>query len=220
MGKITPIRYHLALVLKSLHFPLTYPSINDSLKKRGYTLTESSLRLVPSVPLGARSYLSGRIATKEECYVDIDADRKFIATEGRNTKKVIETFNDLVNMSKEDFNVSGEEFDYCELIASFSAPAIKNSMESIKKTLKNELYVQVSKILKSEVSPYTVTFAPSKGMPSDKIWFHIKIEPEVTMPKKAYDISVIYRHEDKNDVLSFTSEVESKILEIINLIEG
>jgi len=219
MSKITPIRYQLALVLKSLHFPLTYPSINDSLKKRGYTPTESSLRL-PSVPMGARSYLSGRIAAKEECYVDIDAGRKFIATEGRNTKKVIETFNDLVNMAAEDFNVSEEEFDYCELIASFSAPAIKNSMESIKKTLKNGLYVQASKILKSEVSPYTVTFVPSKGMPSDKIWFHIEIEPEVAMPKKAYNISVMYRHEDKNDVLSFTNEVESKILEIINLIEG
>jgi hypothetical protein len=214
---ISPISYRISAVLKSLYFPISYPTVFDSLKKRGYTLLP--IPFLPSVPVGARAYIGGRIASKKECYVDIDPNRKIVGCEGRSIDDVIEIAKELVDMTMKDFGARKEDTDYYELIANLDVASTKGSRAKIEKALKSEFYTKISAVLKENMSPYAITVVLSQKSPSDRVWFDITIKPDLIKSNNGYNIGVVYRHDNGDNVLSFAKELNSKILEVIRLIE-
>lgn len=216
---IEPQRYRLALVLKSLFFPLTYPEITTSLEELGYTITLP--KQLPMAP-GARAYVGGRIANKEGCFVDIDPNSKIVASEGIDIYKVIGAFEELQVMITNDFGVDlNNEIVFVELTADVSVIDGTNPLQSFQALFKDFApLVDFSDILKREVSPFGLRLAP-KDVPSTAIdWFEIRIEPRVTQPSKAYYVGVVYRKEDAGEVISFTRKLNETIGHLFKILEG
>jgi hypothetical protein len=168
--------------------------------------------------MGGRVYIGGRIASKGECYVDIDPDRKIVGSEGRNVESVIEIVKELEDMITKNFSVRMEEFDYYELVSYLNVTSDKDPMASIRKTFKTECYSKISEVLKQEVSPFVISIAPVDSLPSNKKWFDLTIRPDV-ISKNVYNIAIVYRHENRDDVLSFAKKIDFMISELIKIIE-
>jgi hypothetical protein len=215
--KIEPQNYRLALVLETLFFPLTYPDLINSLRKRGFQI-EGPL---PSIS-GARAYLGGRLATKDGCMVDIDPDRKILANDGSNFEDVMKIHQELIVMAAEDFKVDlDKETDYLEMIASVTVRSGKSPLKEIQDFFKGLKGMEkFSEILGKDVTLYNLRITPKEALPGGKSWLDITIEPRVTMPESVYFVNVVYRNKDRSDVLRFSSEINMRILRLIQSIEG
>lgn len=215
--EIRPQRYRLALVLRTLFFPFTYPDVSEALKKRGYIVPP-----LPPLPRGPRIYISGHIAKKDDCTVSMDDSRKLIASEGSSIESVIKTLRELMVIAKEDFYVDlAEEADYLELTADLVVVSEKNPMESIGKIFKESKFMRrINEILNLDSSIFTFGIAPKGGTPANKNWLDIRLEPRITMPTRGYDIRIVYRDSDVSKVLKFAGEVNLKIEELIKEMEA
>jgi len=214
--EIRPQRYRLALVLRTLFFPFTYPDVAESLKKRGYIIPP-----LPPLPRGPRIYIGGRIAMKDDCTVDIDDSRKLIACEGSSIQTTLNTFKELVVAAKEDFYVDlDKETDYLELLADIVVVTEKNPMESIERVFEENNYLKrANEILNIDSSIYTFGVAIKGGNPASKKWLDIRFEPRITMPTRGYDVHIVYRDSDISKVLEFASRVNLNIEELIKQME-
>jgi hypothetical protein len=77
-----------------------------------------------------------------------------------------------------------------------------------------------SEILGKDVTLYNLRITPKEALPGGKSWLDITIEPRVTMPESVYFVNVVYRNKDRSDVLRFSSEINMRILRLIQSIEG
>jgi hypothetical protein len=214
--KIEPQNYRLALVLQTVFFPFTYPDLFNSLRSRGFKIEG------PIIPVsGPRSYLGGPIATKDGCTVDIDPDRKILANDGSNFEDVMKVHQELIAMAAEDFKVAlDKETDYLEMIASVIVRSGKSPLKEIQDFFKGfKRMEKFSEILGKDVTFYSLRITPKETLPSGKHWLDITIEPRVTMPESVYFVNVVYRNEDRSDVLRFSSEINTWILKLIQSIE-
>jgi len=177
---------------------------------------------MPLLPRGPRTYIGGHIAMKDNCTVDIDDGRKLIASEGSSIESTLNTFKELMVAAKEDFYVDlDKETDYVELVADIVVVTEKNPMESIGRAFEENKYVKrINEILNIDSSIFTFGVSPKGGNPASKNWSDIRLEPRITMPTRGYDVHVVYRDSNINNVLEFTSKVNSKIKELIKEMEG
>lgn len=211
---IKPQKFRIALVLNSLFFPFTFPDFIDSLRKRGYAIPT----LPQSIPSGQKAYLGGYVAAKEDCVVELNPDKQLLAVEGfpGNNIKII---RELMSIAVDDFYVNlEEELDYTELSSHYLIKSDNNPLESIRK-LKCESFDKFNKVLDAETAPYSVSIVPNGLSPNNKNWFDIRIEPRFTMPTHSYNIDVVYRNENYENVLSFSEVVNSKVYSLIEIIE-
>jgi hypothetical protein len=214
--EIKPQKYRVAAVFRTFFFPFTYPELIDSLKKRGYGVPPSPR----PVPTGPRVYVGGHIATKEGCTVDVNIDRKIIASEGNSIERVIKSIEELMDIAKKDFQLNLEEdIDYLELISDIIIESDTNPVENIERFM-GDKYSVFNEIMGIETSPYSIKIVPKGFPPASKKWFDITIGPRVTRPDREYYVSIIYRDANIDNVLTFIREVNSKILSLIRKMGG
>ncbi|MDI6810407.1 MAG: hypothetical protein QMD80_01785 [archaeon] len=212
--EIKPQKYRLAVVFRTVFFPFTYPELIDSVKKRGYGVPPSP-RPIPS---GPRIYAGGHIATKEGCTVEVKDERQLIASEGTQVEDVIKSFNDVMDISREDFHVDLErDVHYFELTSELIVKSDESPIENIERFM-GDRYKVFDEIMGNESSAYTIRIVPKGLIPSHKIWFDITIEPRVTMAEREYYVNIVYRDEKIDNVLTFARDVNSKILSLISKI--
>jgi hypothetical protein len=212
--EIKPLRYRLSGVLCTVFFPFTHPEVIDSLKKRGYNVFPSP-RLIP---VGQRVYVGGHIATKKGCTVEINDDRELISIEGSQIENVIQSFEEIMDMAKEDFQLDLEnDVNYIELITEIKVKSDGNPIEKIDKFI-GDRYRIFDEIMGIDTSGFSIRIVPKGFRPSDKEWFDITIEPRLTMAEREFFIKIVYRNENIENVLLFTRDVNSKILSLISKI--
>ncbi|RLJ01869.1 MAG: hypothetical protein DRP08_05050 [Candidatus Aenigmatarchaeota archaeon] len=215
--EILPQKYRLALVFRQIFFPFTYPDFLDSLKAKNFDIIPKDLPLFS----GPRAYVSGLIAKKQNCIVHLDADKKFLATEGRSVNDVIKVYAQLVKIAEENFKVKKEDIEYLETISDLVIKSTKNPLLQIHKILQTtQVIKKFCDILGIEVSLYALRITPKEAYPGDKNWFDIAIEPRITKPEDEYYVQVIYRNEDTNKALEFLNQVNERIIRLIQIIEG
>lgn len=215
MVKIKPQKYRFSIVFNTVFFPFTYPEVIDSLKSRGYSVPPPPR----PVPTGARVYVGGHIATKNGCIIDVDQERKIIAGEGSQSDDLLKSVEDLIDITEEDFRLNLErDVDYIELISDIIVKGNKSPIKTIERFGNN--YKSFDEIMAMETSPYSISIVPRGILPHSKKWFDIRIEPRLTMPDNVYYIHAVYRDDNIRGVLAFTGEVNSKLLSLIEKLEG
>lgn len=129
---------------------------------------------------------------------------------------------ELIAMVAEDFKVDlDKETDYLEMIASVIVRSGKSPLKEIQDFFKGFKGMEkFSEILGKDVTLYSLRITPKETLPSGKYWLDITIEPRVTMPESVYFVNVVYRNEDRSDVLRFSSKINTWILKLIQSIEG
>lgn len=216
--KVEPQRYRLSFVLSSVFFPLTEPDFSDILKEKGYTLGRT---VPPLFPAGERAYITGRIAIKDNCVVDVDADRKLVASEGRSSKKVIDVMEELMSITRRNFRVNfKKELRYLELIANLIITSEKNPLRIMTKFSKERASLKgFDEILGTKTSFYGISIVPEGLLPNSPKWFDIRISPHVTAFSRKYYVSVVFRDKEVEKVLDFSRQVDTKMMKLVKEIE-
>lgn len=216
--KVVPQKYSLSFRLTSVFFPLTEPDFSDLLKEKGYTIG----RTVPPIFLsGQRAYLSGRIATKDDCVIDVDADRKLVVCEGRSPGKVADVIEELMSVTRRKFRVNfKKELQYVEAIVFVIVTSEKNPLRSVTKFFKEGVSLEgFDEVLGTNTSLFTIAIVPKDVPPNSEKWFDIRIAPHVTAFSREYYVSVVFRDNETKKVLDFTRQIDTTIMNLIKEIE-
>jgi len=216
---IKPQKYRLAFVFNTLYYPFTYPEIIESLKARKYAINAGA----PPEPFmnGARNYVSGYIASKLGCFVEVNNDRKLMAVEGTSANNVVAIAEEIIDLSITDFRLSVPiDIDYSELVGAVVVTDSGNPMAAIKR-FAGDQYSAFDEILGAESAGYSIRIVPKNDLPGDKSWFDISITPRLSTADREYYIEVVYRKENNvDDVLAFAAQIEAKVSAIIDTIRG
>ncbi len=217
--KIVPQKYRIAFVLNTLYYPFTYPEILKSLKSRGYAILASA----PPKPFlnGARNYVSGYIASKSGCFIELNDDRKIIAVEADSIDHIVSSAKDIIDLSMADFQLSmAEDMDYVELFSAAVVSDSGNPAEAIRR-FSGDQYSKFDEIMGVESSGYSIRIVPRNSLPVNKDWFDISITPRFSTADREYYVEVVFRREKNiDDVLDFTAQLETKMSAIIGKIGG
>lgn len=214
--KIVPQKYRVAFKFNTLYYPFTYPEILNSLASRKYAL------LIPPQPIksGARIYISGHVATKSGCFIELNEAKKIVAFESTAVDSAVTSFNDIVDLSKFDFKLNlSEELDYCELsgavIVSNGDPA------NIIKNFSEDQYHVFDEILGFETACGLIRIIPKNGAQTDRKWFDITIAQKIPSVDKSYYVEFVFRNgNDFESIVNFISKLDIKICAIINKLGG
>jgi len=212
---LTPLKYRISYVFNSIIFPLTYPEIMGSLKKRKYAIPNISA----PIKSGPRSYLEGVIASKSNCHIRLDSKRQLLATEGNTVRNVLIIFKELQDVLENDFQMTSEDIHFSELIAELIVRSDKSPIKSVG-GFASDVFSTFSDIMDAETSTYSVRIVPKDQRPSDKNWFDIRIDPRPTMPDREYYVNAVYRSDDLDRITTFANGFDSKIISLIHKIEG
>jgi hypothetical protein len=214
--KIVPQKYRVAFKFNTLYYPFTYPEILNSLASRKYAI------LAPPQPIksGARIYISGHIATKSGCFIELNEAKKIIACESTSVDSAVASVNDIVDLSKTDFKLNiSEELDYCELSGAVVV-SDSNPIDIIKKFSENQYQVS-DEILGAETASGSIRIIPKNGVQTDRKWFDITIAQKIPSASKSYYVEFVFRNaNDFKSVADFISKLDAMIFEIINKIGG
>jgi len=208
------IRAHIAIVLRTLHFPLYHPLVFDSLRKRGFEISFSP----PPAPLGLKLYPGGEVARKGMCSVFLNPDKKIIACESTSLNEAINASKEVLEMCKEDFNVGEQEFDYYETILKYIAKPMKPPLEIIRGREWGTLYDKVSEVLGMKLYPYVISFVPAESTPKDVEWLDVRFYPDPAI-LDVFTVEVVYRSKRIENVFSFIEQAEDNIQRIIRILE-
>jgi hypothetical protein len=212
---LIPQRYRISSAFNRIIFPLTYPEIVESLKKRKYGMPSLSA----PTQTGSRVYLEGVIAFKNNCHIHLDSNRRLLAAEGNSARNVLTVFKELMDVVENDFNLSSEDLHFSELIAELIVRSDESPINTIG-MFANDVFGEFSDIMGAETSTYSIRIVPKGQRPFDKNWFDIRIDPRPTMPDRDYYINAVYRAEDVDRITAFVQDFDSKIISLIRKIEG
>jgi hypothetical protein len=216
--KVVPQKYRLVFRLSSIFFPLTEPDFSDLLKEKGYTVGHT---VPPIFPAGQRAYLSGRIATRDDCVVEVDADRKLIVCEGRSPREVADVIEELMLIARKKFHVNfRRELRYVELVAHLIVTSEKNPLRSVTDFFKKCVSLKrFDKVLGTNTSLLTVAIVPEGVPPNSNKWFDIGITPHFTASSREYYVSVVFRDQETKKALDFTRQINTMIMNLVKEIE-
>ncbi|VVB69567.1 Uncharacterised protein [uncultured archaeon] len=216
---LNPQKYRVAFVFNTLYYPFTYPEILNSLVARKYAIIAGP----PPRPVlsGARIYVSGFVASKPGCFIELDDSRKIIATEGSSIDSVLASARDIVDISMADFRLNlPEGIDYTELIGAVVVPDSRNPTAMVGK-FSGEQYNAFNEILGTETAGYSIRIVPKDRLSMEKNWFDISITPRFSTADREYYVEVVFRREKNiDDVLDFTAQLETKLFAIMDKIRG
>jgi len=198
-------------------FPIDFRELRFALAKNGYELSSVSGR-IPSPP--ARIGFGGEVARKRETTVVVETDSGEIGVISRSLREATESFEELANVIKSELGVSLHEnvrFYWC--FVHYKVDTGRIPCNEIAKTENNDYIARFSKILKEDVSSFSVRLQPKNANPNQESWFDIAIEPDV-MNDKLYHIGVVFRSPDRNKTKTFVKDLENNLLKLIGVIEA
>ncbi len=220
MIKLRREHYRLALVLKSLFFPFTCHETINALVKKGYVI--APIPLMPHPPPGTRAYVSGRIARKGGCEVEVDDHRKIVACEGGSAETVVKTLKELISVAKEDLFVDIDgEIDYLELIATYVVTAGKSPIDTIARAFDDSAYLKrIRSELGINASVFQFTLNLKEYRPGSRDWLDIKVSPSLILPDHDYDVQLVYRGRNADSVFEFATTLSLVVEKLISIIES
>jgi len=200
--KIRIERFVFSVRLRGLFFPLGFSDIAQLLDKAGFTLIRP-LRERPSLPSGAQLVVAGRIAEKGDLKLNVDPDRGVINIEGKSIQEVLTEFDGIEKLALEEFGVNFNiERRFYETIGDLTILADKDPIETISKIYSDsKVFSAFKTILKEDSGNYGVRLVRKGQFPDQEEWWEYRIEPLVAKSRNTYYSNVIYRSEDKANVV-------------------
>lgn len=215
--KLILLKFRISTKLNYVLFPIDGRELIEATKKIGYRVPQ-----VPPAPdMRVTIAISGNFAQKGETILDGSADRCVLGATAKSYDQAIAAFDELSSLILNDFNVNIEkEARFYEIMADFQFNSISSPLKAISGIFKRNQFVSsIAKILKQNISMFTLRFVTEGKVPNQEEWLDITIEPSVMIPNQRYNVAVIFRSKDKSIVYEFGRELESRVLDIIKAIE-
>lgn len=214
--------------LKRILFPIDIRELIGILPSLGYTVLPQVLQALPGPGMIEITHMtaSGPIARKGNLIVDINSDKGFIGVGSSSAPGIkisiadIESaFNEIERAVCDNFDINqNTDIWFYEMLAKFDCE-VKNNILKNKFTNKT-LLTRLGNIIGKEVTLYGIRLVPSGAVPNQEEWFDITIQPHIYRPNKIYQISVIYRSPDRNDVLTKFKNLETTLSKIIEELQA
>jgi hypothetical protein len=204
------------LRLKCVLFPLDFIELRNALAKNGYEL--APVRNIPSPPI--RVSFFGEIARKGEITVNIETESGEIEVVGRSLLGAKDSFEEFAEIIKSELGIglhSDVRFYSCSVhykIHTGRIPRIEISKAE------NQDYIdQLGRVLREDVSLFSIRLTPKEAVPNAENWFDISIEPDI-VDDTLYHVGVIFRSSDRERTEKFVKNLENNILKLIKVIEA
>jgi len=212
--KVVSILY--GLCLDTQLYPILSSELFDALQKLGY---EISSNVPPYLPVGRISG-KGDIAHKGKIVVRINSDSQQLLVVGPSIKDVKDHFNEILNMFLEDYNFDlAKRLNHYMYTGEYIYYTDKSAYQTLSGKFELSRSDRVSEIIGDEVSLYALNLAGSDLRVNSKNWYDIHIRPSYERDD-AYIIKVVYRNESKDKTDEYLANIEDRIIELINYVEG
>jgi len=213
---IKPIRIRLSLRTDYIFNPIDSDEFAKAIERNGFNLMN------PPQTMGQiRLEMPGQLAEKENNNIILDTNRQILAVDGDNPDKIIEIFNEIENIIKNELHIDfSESIKFYEIIVDYQIQTQNNPREIIENAKKEDKLSELfSSILGQEVTPFTLRYA-SKGISPDSAnYIDFRIEPFVRRANKIYTFNLVSRSEDGNEVKSLLQSITDKMEKIVACIE-
>lgn len=213
-------KFLFSVRLRGIFFPLGFSDIVQLVDHSGFTLV-GPLRERPSLPSGAQLVVGGRIAEKGDLKLNVDPDRGVINIEGKSIEEVISEFDGIEELALKEFAVNfNKERRFYETIGDLTILADKDPIETVSKLYSDSKMLSAfSTILKEEMRNYGVRLVRKGQAPDQEEWGEYRIEPLVAKSRSGYYSNVIYRSEDKSNVVRVAREMVERVGQLITTME-
>lgn len=216
-------RFHFSVRLSSIFFPIELAELLPILEEAGYTIRKELVERMPDVPLGAKVVIGGPMAEKRDAgqTFRVETERSVIAIAGQDINGIIEDFSNIERLIKDKLNLVLEEKAlFYEFIAEGSANTGSDPTKVIAKLLDDSrLQSEISKILGFSVTNFGVRFVEQNRYVTGAQWSDFRIEPLVPKPDTSYHINVIYRHQERANVVKAAQSLRETIEKLLFAIE-
>ena len=213
-------RLRIATVLKFIIFPLTAPDVIEALRKRDYIIRAPPLP--PHPPRGGLSYISGPIAEKEGCVVDVNSEKGFVGIEGVSLNSIRKVYDEILGILNIDLAVDlDKSHRYSEVISEMIVRSKRSPIEVFSRIFQDTtLLKEVKQAVKDEVALYSLRLFPRGQVANSDEWFDITIEPNVIRPHLEYHTWLVYRSPNRAKVEEFFFERQNALItRLISVLE-
>jgi hypothetical protein len=214
---IVPQEFKCTVRLKYVFFPIDLRDIRDILAKNGYELT--SIRgPIPGRPL--RVMFGGDVARKGEVTIDIDTSESLVGVYGKSNKKVLEAFEQLLNIVKQEVDIDlHSNVWFYEIAAHYQVKTGSSPILNLSKiTADNPYFSKFSDILKQETSSFSLRLSPKNQLPNSENWFDVSIEQDILLAD-VYHVGVVFRNSRKQIVENFGLALDDTVIKLIKVVE-
>lgn len=215
--KLTYARLAIMTRYNTLFCPFDLRDFCRALVKQGYVLTDEAMK----IPFGAVVRRPTKVGNRGEFAIIIAADGNAIVLEGPSPSLTLEETKKIDSMLRADL-----DFDQADLIAyrEFSVQLAVKSKENAVATWRNHLveapiFVQLSEVFGQPVSPYSISFGPVDGDPTQSEWYDMRIGPLIRPGLDHLLIEAVYRHQESSKVLEFVGRFENIVKDTLTAIE-
>ena len=175
-----------------------------TLRGAGYELTQR----LPPPKFRAIIGGVGPIAQKQNVIVDINTEARVIGVVSPSIEDAIREFNLIEELFKKDLMLELKPHFYEVL---FEAEIYtKNNPIKILNTIGENLGItsKLSKLIKNlNLSLWGIRLCKKFGSPDDADWYEIEIIPSINRSTKAYYTSIVYRKQNRDDVIKFSKNL-------------
>jgi len=208
------VRY--GVQLSHLIFPLDFRDLRLALAKNGYEL--SPVRELPPAP--TRISFGGEIARKSETTIVADSEAGEIGVIGRSLQQAVASFGDLANLVASELGVDlHAKVRLYFLVAHYRVETGKMPLKEIPKADNKEYVSKFSRVMKEDLSSFSIRLIPRGAALNQEDWFDIAIEPDV-IDESRYHIGVVFRNSRKEKTETFIKDLENSLLKLIEVIEA
>lgn len=217
-------RNAITLAFKS-QYPLIESDLHSKLEEKGFQEPTRNVTVLRISRDGRESIV--KRWEKEKTEVFYDPSRGFLSVEGLNIEKTSIGFKEIYLISQELLGeTSSEKIKWAEINFSCRCIGQKHPLQSLKILSSADIFNNIENIFKESIFPFSLEFYSSADEQiSDKPltdfvdWSNVSIRPLIANPKY-YVISVVYRKNNINKVIEFSSTIKSVVESLLEKIEG
>lgn len=211
------VQMRITLHFEFVLFPIDFVELIRTLSNKGFEI------IAPPPPValpGARLGFKGDLAKKGKCIIDINPDRQILGVKGVDFGEIDVVYKELKEIIQNDLDINIEKrIRFYELTGEYEIESNKRAIDSIANLFaQNDFVSKCTSILDNEVTIFTIRLVSKGQIPNQEEWFDISIEPIVLKPS-LFLLSAVFRSKNESKVLTFARTSESKILELIRLIQ-
>lgn len=217
--KIYPQNYRVTFLFNN-PYPFPEEELIEKLSKKGFSEIKDIPKILGAPPL---QVVRATVARKGNNEVMYNPAMGHVGIIGENFKEVNGDFEILESTLLSELAIDASAIKSAEIISSNRVSSKNEPLNVISRFLENANLSTFKEILGDNVKPFTLRmFAETEISGSINTlpnWAELTIEPFIPNPKY-YFVTLIYRNIDTNKVKEVAKEIETKILNSIELLEG
>lgn len=197
----------------SVLFPFNQSILLSVLPRIGFVTPQN----VPLPPSRTRLAATGQIATKGDVRLSIQDEKFVLGVSAPDVEAAVRELGSVEDLLTKELGFDSEgHAHFYEVIADMVVAADCSPIEVLPSCFSGvKLFGDLSQILGQAVSNFTLRLVPPSGSPTERNWFDITIEPDLTNPTHWYSVNTVYRQQERQKVLTFTLKLPDTVNAIL-----